>query len=102
MCASRRRTLRTGELETEAERTRAEVAATLRELAGQLEGDGPVALTLGGTEVRVNPTEPVTFKLEGETDWSAGETTIKQSIEIELVRRREVETAGEARLDVRE
>jgi amphi-Trp domain-containing protein len=57
-----------GELETEAERTRSEVASFLRELADQLDGDGDVTLELGGRQVRVSPTNPVTFKLAGESD----------------------------------
>ncbi|MFC7096199.1 amphi-Trp domain-containing protein [Halobaculum marinum] len=90
-----------GELETEAEQTRAEVATYLRDLADQLDADGPVTLDLGGTEVRVDPTDPVTFKLEGESDWSPGDATAKQSVEFELVWWRDVEGADEAALDVR-
>jgi hypothetical protein len=50
----------------------------------------------------VNPTDPVTFKLEGESDWSEGDTEAKQSIEFELVWWREAQTADEGTLDVRE
>jgi amphi-Trp domain-containing protein len=89
-----------GELETEAEKTRAEIATYLRELADQLDGDGDVTLELGGQQVRLNPTNPVTFKLEGESDWSEGDTEAKQSIEFELVWRREAQTAAEGALDV--
>ncbi|QLG48793.1 amphi-Trp domain-containing protein [Natrinema halophilum] len=91
-----------GELETEAERSRAEIADTLRGLADQLDDDGNVTLDLEGTQVRLNPTEPVTFKLEGESDWSDGDKEAKQSIELELVWRREAATAEEGALDVRE
>lgn len=91
-----------GELETEAQKTRAEIASYLRELADQLDGDGDVTLDLGGTAVRLNPTDPVTFKLEGESDWSQGDSTAKQSIEFELVWWRDAATAAEGALDVRE
>lgn len=90
-----------GELETEAERTRADIATYLRELADQLDGDGDVSLELGGAEVVVNPTNPVTFKLEGESDWSEGQTQAKQSIEFELVWWRDAQTAEEGALEVR-
>ncbi|WP_277556058.1 amphi-Trp domain-containing protein [Halobaculum limi] len=89
-----------GELETEEQRSRAEVATFLRDLADQLDGDGAVTLDLGGTGVRLNPTEPVTFKLEGESDWSEGDTEAKQSIEFELVWWRDATTADEGSLDV--
>ena len=61
-----------GELETEAEKTRSEIASYLRELAEQLDGEGAVTLELGGKQVQLDPTDPVTFKLEGESDWSEG------------------------------
>jgi amphi-Trp domain-containing protein len=91
-----------GELETEAQKTRTEIADYLRDLAEQLDGGGEVVLELGGTEVRLNPSEPVTFKLEGESDWSEGDAEAKQSIEFELVWRRDARTADEGSLDVRE
>ncbi|MDS0475490.1 amphi-Trp domain-containing protein [Natrinema sp. 1APR25-10V2] len=91
-----------GELETEAKRSRTEIADSLRELADQLDGDGDVTLELGGTRARLNPTDPITFKLEGESDWSEGDTEAKQSIEFELVWWRAATTAEEASLDVRE
>jgi amphi-Trp domain-containing protein len=91
-----------GELETEAQKTRAEIATHLRDLADQLDGDGEVTLALGGTEVHLTPTEPVTFKLEGESDWSEGDATAKQSIEFELVWWRDAATAEEGSLDVRQ
>jgi amphi-Trp domain-containing protein len=91
-----------GELETEAEKTRSEIATYLRELADQLDGAGEVTLELGGRSVQLNPTDPVTFKLEGESDWSDGDTEAKQSIEFELVWWREAQSAEEASLDVSE
>src|SRR6056297_2570252 len=42
---------RMAELETEAEKTRAEIASYLRDLADQLDGSGDVTLDLGGTTV---------------------------------------------------
>jgi amphi-Trp domain-containing protein len=91
-----------GELETEAQKTRAEVADYLRGLADQLDRGGGVTLELGGTEVRVNPSDPITFKLEGESDWSDGDSEAKQSIEFELVWWRDARTADEGALDIRE
>ena len=89
-----------GELETERQSTRAEVATDLRRLADQLETGGTVTLELGERRVDFDPTEPVTFKLEGESDWSAGDTEAKQSIELELVWWGEATTAEAGRLDV--
>lgn len=89
-----------GELETEAEKTRSEIASYLRELADQLDDDDAVTLALGGQEVRLDPTNPVTFKLEGESDWSEGDTEAKQSIEFELVWWREARTADEGTLEI--
>lgn len=90
------------ELETEAEKTRSEIATYLRELADQLDGRGTMSLELGGRGVRLNPTNPVTFKLEGESDWSEGDTEAKQSIEFELVWWRAARNADEGSLDVTE
>jgi amphi-Trp domain-containing protein len=89
-----------GELETEETRTRAEVATYLRDLADQLDADGAVTLALGDRQVDLDPTEPITFKLEGESDWTEGDTEAKQSIEFELVWRRAAETAAQGELDV--
>ncbi|WP_135824109.1 amphi-Trp domain-containing protein [Halorussus ruber] len=89
-----------GELETEAEKSRAEIATQLRELADQLDTGGDVTLDLGGKQVTLNPTEPVTFKMEGESDWTEGDSEAKQSIEFEMVWRREAQTAEEGTLDV--
>ncbi|GAA0663080.1 amphi-Trp domain-containing protein [Natronoarchaeum mannanilyticum] len=89
-----------GELETEERKTRAEIATYLREFADQLDNDGDVTLALGGKRVKLTPVEPVTFKLEGESDWSEGETEAKQSIEFELVWWRDAATAEEGALDV--
>jgi amphi-Trp domain-containing protein len=90
-----------GELETEARRSRAEVAAFLVDLADQLDADGEVTLELDGTAVALDPADPVTMKLEGESDWATGETEAKQSIEIELVWRRPADSPEAAALDVR-
>lgn len=89
-----------GELETESEKIRSEIASYLRDLADQLDGGGDVTLELGGQQVRLNPTNPVTFKLEGESDWTEGDTETKQSIEFELVWWRDARTADEGRLDI--
>lgn len=89
-----------GELETEAEKTRSEIASYLHELADQLDAEGDVTLELGSKQVHLNPLNPITFKLEGESDWSEGDTEAKQSIEFELVWWREAQTAEEGMLDV--
>lgn len=89
-----------GELETEEQSTRAEIATYLRQLADQLDEDGVVTLTLGDREVSVDPVEPITFKMEGESDWHEGDTEAKQSIEFELVWRTPATTAEEGTLDV--
>jgi amphi-Trp domain-containing protein len=89
-----------GELETEEQRTRGEIADYLRDLAEQLDAGGDVSLALGGKRVTLNPAEPVTFKLEGESDWSEGDAEAKQSIEFELVWWRDAQTAAEGALDV--
>jgi amphi-Trp domain-containing protein len=89
-----------GELETEARKTRGEVAAYLRQLADQLDGDGAVTLELGDRRVNLDPVDPLTFKLEGESDWSEGDSEAKQSIEFELVWWREARTADEGTLTI--
>ncbi|MFC4245419.1 amphi-Trp domain-containing protein [Natribaculum luteum] len=89
-----------GELETEERRTRAEVATYLHRLADQLEEDDPVTLELGGRRVTLDPVGPITFKLEGESDWAEGDSEAKQSIEFELVWWRDATTAEEGTLDV--
>jgi amphi-Trp domain-containing protein len=91
-----------GELETEARQTRAEVAGFLRDMADQLDGGESMSLALDGTTVRVDPTDPVTFKLEGESDWSEGDAQAKQSVELELVWWRDAATAEAAALDIGE
>ncbi|MDJ1434250.1 amphi-Trp domain-containing protein [Halostagnicola sp. A-GB9-2] len=94
-------TLLVGELETEEQKTRTGISTHLRDLANQLNNGGNM-LDLGGTEAQLNPTESVTFKLEGESDWSQGDTEAKQSIEFELVWRRGTTTAEEGTLDIQE
>jgi amphi-Trp domain-containing protein len=88
------------ELETEERMTRAETATYLRELADQLEGEEAVTLEIGSRRATVRPVDPLTVKLEGESDWSADETRAKQSIEIEMVWWREARTADEGSLTV--
>lgn len=46
----------------------------------------------------IQKTDPVTFKLEGESDWSSGEAEATQSIEFELVWWRDVQTAADAQV----
>ena len=87
-----------GELETQSQMGRADIATYLRDLADQLDGGGEVTLELGGTQVTLAPTDPVTFKLEGESDWSEGDAQAKQSIEFEMVWWRDVTSQEEASL----
>lgn len=89
-----------GELETEEQSTRSEIAAYLRQLADQLDESGAIRLTLGNQNVSLDPVDPITFKLEGESDWTEGDTEAKQSIEFELVWRTAASTAEEGALDV--
>ncbi|MDZ7700740.1 MAG: amphi-Trp domain-containing protein [Halobacteriales archaeon] len=89
-----------GELETEEQATRSEIATYLRQLADQLDDSGVVTLTLGNRNVSLDPVDPITFKLEGESDWSEGDVEAKQSIEFELVWRTSATTAEEGALDV--
>ena len=89
-----------GELETEAQLTRTEIASYLRDLADQLDAGGEVTLELAGRQVTLNPADPVTMKLEGESDWTEGQAQAKQSIELELVWWRDAQTAEEGALDV--
>lgn len=91
-----------GELETEEQKSRAEIATYLRDLADQLDSGDDLSLDLGGKQVMLNPVDPVTFKLEGESDWAEGDTEAKQSIEFELVWWRDAQTAEEGTLDVQE
>ena len=71
------------EIETQATKTRAEVAEYLRDLAEKLEAEGEITLELGGPSVTVNPSEPLVLKLEGE--WDPTGTAGTESIELELV-----------------
>ena len=89
-----------GELETEEQSTRSEIATYLRQLADQLDNGGAVTLTLGNQQVSLDPVEPITFKLEGESDWSEGDVEAKQSIEFELVWRTPATTAEEGSLEI--
>lgn len=88
-----------GELETDAGRTRSEIASTFA--SQRIDSTpGDVTLALGGKQVRPDPTDPVTFKSEGESDWSEGDTEAKRSIEFESVRWREARTPEEGTLDI--
>lgn len=89
-----------GELETEASKSRTEVASELRRLADQLDADGEVTLELGTRRVTFDPVEPITLKLEGESDWTSGDTEAKQSIELELVWWQEARTPEGGGLDI--
>ena len=79
------------EIETEERKTRTEAAAVLRDLVEKLESDGPFTLELGGQSVELDPTEPLTVKMEGE--WGEGGAGDKESIEFELVWRGAADTS---------
>ena len=81
------------EFATEAQRTRTEIARELRDLADQLEVGEQLQFDVGTTSVQLTPTDPITYKLAGEVDWTAGDTDANQRIEIELVWRRAAQTA---------
>lgn len=70
-----------GPLETKTEKKRSEIPSYLHELADQLDGDGDMTLEFSGQQVQLNLTNPVTFKLEAESDLLEGDTEAKQSIE---------------------
>jgi hypothetical protein len=50
--------------------------------------------------VALDPVDPITFKLEGESDWTEGDAEAKQSIEFELVWWTEAQTADEGTLNI--
>jgi amphi-Trp domain-containing protein len=89
-----------GELETEEQKSRADIASYLRRLANQLDGEGDIMLELGKHRVHLDPVDPITFKLEGESDWTEGSTEAKQSIEFELVWWRDAQTTAEGSLNI--
>lgn len=71
----------------------------LRELADQLDGDGPVRVALGGESAMLNPVDPITFELDGEPDREEGKTEAKRSVEYEPVRWRTAKTAEDVDLE---
>ncbi|MFC7202923.1 amphi-Trp domain-containing protein [Haloferax namakaokahaiae] len=89
-----------GELETQAQLNRGEVAAYLRQFADQLDGEGDVRFELGGYRATMTPSNPVTFKVEAESEWEAGNAETKQRIEFELVWWQQAATAEEGALNV--
>lgn len=83
------------ELETQEPKTRAEVATSLRELADQLDEGGTVTLEFGTQRVTLDPADPITFKLETESERAETGTGTKRSVEIEMVWGQEPSTAEE-------
>ncbi|UPV77155.1 hypothetical protein M0R89_23225 (plasmid) [Halorussus limi] len=53
-------------------------------MADQLGRSGDVTLELSGTQVNLNPSNPIIFKGEGESDWSECDAKAKQRIEFEM------------------
>ncbi|WP_435319190.1 amphi-Trp domain-containing protein [Haloarchaeobius sp. TZWSO28] len=58
------------EIETEEQKTRAEIAACLRILADQFERDGEVKVRIGGETVTFDPADTVNVRLETESELS--------------------------------
>jgi hypothetical protein len=87
-----------GELETEAQRMRGEVASYPRGLADQLGESGAVTLELGSRRVELDPVDPVADR--GESDRIEGDTEAKRSIEFELVWRQKARIAEGGSLTV--
>jgi len=57
--------------ESEAEHSRSEVAAYLRQVADALDDGGPVTLKSGGESVTVDPPETVEFEVKAEREGPA-------------------------------
>ncbi|WP_435359237.1 amphi-Trp domain-containing protein [Haloarchaeobius sp. DFWS5] len=72
------------EIETEEQKSRAEIAACLRVLADQFERDGEVRLVLGGETVTFDPTETLTVRLETESDWSPRSARVYRRVGFDL------------------
>lgn len=83
------------ELETREQRTRTEVAASLRELADQLDGGGAVTLEFGAQSVTFEPAETIAYALETESEAAETGTGTEQSIEVEMRWEQETGTAGD-------
>lgn len=82
------------EIETQDQKTRAEIASYLRDTADQLEAGGPLTLELGGQSTTLHPAEPITLKMEGE--WGEGGAGREESVEFELVWQREAGSGADA------
>ncbi|MFC6904151.1 HVO_2922 family protein [Halalkalicoccus tibetensis] len=84
--------------EFESERERGEIAAYLRALAGELDGDGPVTFRDGEYAVEVTPPERAEFDVEVERDGEddGGELEIELEIEWSEVEGADAERIEEA------
>lgn len=71
--------------EADAQRTRTDAAAYLRNLADHPDADGAVTPDFAGQQVTMDPTGPITPKREAESEQPAGAAQAKGSIEVELV-----------------
>ena len=69
--------------EHEASRTRAEIAAYLRALAAEFDGDGPVTFRDGEYVAAVTPAERSHFDVEVEREYEDGERELEIELEIE-------------------
>jgi len=87
-----------GELETEAQNTRGEVAPYRRQLADQLDEGGAVTLELGNQRVELGPADPIRSRSNSKAN-RTGPRAIP-SIEFELVWRQEAQTADEGSLNI--
>ncbi|WP_336344159.1 HVO_2922 family protein [Halalkalicoccus ordinarius] len=69
--------------EFESSRTRVEIAAYLRALAGEFDGDGPVTFRDGEYVARVTPPETATFDVEVEREHGDDGSELQIELEIE-------------------
>ncbi|MFC7044421.1 amphi-Trp domain-containing protein [Halobacteriaceae archaeon GCM10025711] len=89
------------ELEAEQQKTRAEIAAYLREFADELATGEKVTLLVGEDSATVNPPETLTFGVEVEQDSSLLEADDEQSVSFELEWVREEREETDDELDVK-
>ena len=75
--------------------SRRAVASSLRALADQLAGTGPLALEAGGERVTVPPSEPLEYEVELERTVEDGAATLELEVELEWREETPADPAGE-------
>lgn len=85
--------------DAEPENPRSAVAPYCQERAARSDDDGGIVFQSGGRQAQLPPTEPVTFRPDGELALSMGDTEAKRTTEFESVRRPEARTPAEGTLD---